>query len=64
MKAISLDNLIEAAIQDGLRDKSEISSNPVYRKLKNLKAYDRMMRIWDTYDGYDAESHRGKSAKL
>jgi hypothetical protein len=57
MKAISPDDLIEAAIQDGLRDKSEINSAPVYKKLKDEKGAKRMMRIWGRYDGHDAESH-------
>jgi hypothetical protein len=39
IKAVNLDNLIEAAIQHGLRDKSEINSNPVYTKLKDDRVY-------------------------
>jgi hypothetical protein len=51
MKAVNPDDLVKAAIQDGLRDKSEINSNPVHRKIKDKRAYDRMMRIWDAYNG-------------
>jgi hypothetical protein len=63
MKAV-LDDLIKAAMPDSLRDKCEINSDLVYRKLKDDRAYKRIMRTWERYDGYGAESYRGESAKL
>ena len=63
MKAV-LDDLIKAAMPDSLRDKCEINSDLVYRKLKDDRAYKQIMRTWERYDGYGAESYRGESAKL
>jgi hypothetical protein len=59
-RAIDPDDLIKAAIQDGLsKDKSDIDSKPVYKELAPITKpqYARMMRVWFASVASTADSH-------
>ena len=53
MKGLSPEEQIEAALRKGLsRDRSDVNSKPVYRKLDENTSqprYDEMWNLWEVY---------------